>query len=75
MDAAYLVARLHYPGEDSSDSIQQIKNYLSETLKKDGKDAHQMMSRIVKTDSTYYKALYELGCDFLAGEIRTGKSR
>ena len=74
LDAAYLVARLHYPGEDSSDSIQQIKNYLSETLKKDGKDAHQMMSRIVKTDSTYYKALYELGCDFLAGEIRTGKA-
>lgn len=74
LDAAYLVARLHYPGEDSSDSIQQIKNYLSETLKKDGKDAHQMMSRIVKTDSTYYKALYELGCDFLAGEMRTGKA-
>ena len=74
LDAAYLVARLHYPGEDSSDSIQQIKNYLSETLKKDGKDAHQMTSRIVKTDSTYYKALYELGCDFLAGEIRTGKA-
>ena len=74
LDAAYLVARLHYPGEDSSDSIQQIKNYLSETLKKDGKDAHQMMSRIVKTDSTYNKALYEMGCDFLAGEIRTGKA-
>ena len=74
MDAAYLIARLHYPGEDSSESIQQIKNYLSEALKKDGKDAHQMMSGIVKTDSTYYKALYELGCDFLAGEIRTGKA-
>ena len=33
-----------------------------------------MMERAIELDSTSYKALYELGCDYYAGEMRIGES-
>jgi serine/threonine protein kinase len=72
--AAYLLGRLYYEDTDASDSIQAMKTNLGSKLKQSNKKAHAMMERAVELDSTSYKALYELGCDYYAGEMRTGKS-
>lgn len=72
-DAAYLLGRLHYEEDDVSDTIQKMKINLGTKLNRDNRKAHQLMSLAVQLDSTSYKALYELGCDYYAGEIRTGE--
>lgn len=71
-DAAYLLGRLCYEDEDPSDTIQQMKMNLSGHLETSNSRAHQLILLAVELDSTSYKALYELGCDYYAGEMRTG---
>lgn len=73
-DAAYLLGRLHYEEDDVSDTIQKMKINLGTKLNRDNRKAHQLMSLAVQLDSTSYKALYELGCDYYAGEMRTGEA-
>jgi len=72
--AAYLLGRLYYEDADASDSIQSMKTNLGSKLKQSNKKAHAMMERAIELDSTSYKALYELGCDYYAGEMRIGES-
>lgn len=71
-DAACLMGRLCYEDKDPSDTIQSIKNNLGNKLVSDNKKAHEMILLALELDSTSYKALYELGCDYYAGEARTG---
>lgn len=52
--------------------LQALKSGVDSTLlNKDNVQAHELMKRVVDMDSTDYKALYELGCDYFAGPIRT----
>ena len=70
-DAACLLGRLYYTETDSYDSIRLMKKNLSNILEPDNAKAHQLIQLAVRLDSTSYKALYELGCDYYAGEART----
>lgn len=72
-DAAYLMGRLYYEGEAPSEKVQSMKLNLIGKLNSDNKKAHEMNLLALKLDSTSYKALYELGCDFYAGEKRIGE--
>ena len=73
-EAAYLLGRLHYKEDDVSDTIQKMKVNLGTRFNRDNRKAHQLMALAVQLDSTSYKALYELGCDYYAGEMRTGEA-
>lgn len=54
--------------------LQMLKSGIDSTLLvRDNAQAHELMKRAVGLDSTDYKALYELGCDYFAGPIRTNK--
>lgn len=72
-DAAYLLGRLSYEDDDTSETIQQMKQNLTGHMERSNQRAHLLILQAVRLDSTSYKALYELGCDYYAGEIRTGK--
>lgn len=56
------IPRKHPTHEDESDRTDGRSN----------QRAHQLILQAVALDSTSYKALYELGCDYYAGEMRTG---
>lgn len=71
-DAAYLLGRLSYEDDDTSETIQQMKQNLTGHMERSNQRAHQLILQAVRLDSTSYKALYELGCDYYAGEMRTG---
>lgn len=52
--------------------FQQLKSNVDSTLLlPDNVEAHELMKKVVETDGANYKALYELGCDYFAGPIRT----
>lgn len=71
-DAAYLMGRLLYDGNEKTDTILIMQRNLSGKLTPDNKKSHEMNVLTVELNSSSYKALYELGCDFYAGEVRTG---
>lgn len=71
-DAAYLMGRLYAKGENPSEKIQAMKSNLTGKLSLDNKKAHEMNRLALELDSTSFKALYELGCDYYAGGLRTG---
>lgn len=71
-DAAYLLGRLYYEDDDTSEDIQRMKMNLTGRMDRNNQRAHQLILQAVALDSTSYKALYELGCDYYAGEMRTG---
>ena len=71
-DAAYLLGRLYYEDDDTSEAIQRMKMNLTGQMDRSNQQAHQLILQAVALDSTSYKALYELGCDYYAGEMRTG---
>lgn len=71
-DGAYLMARLLYDGNEKTDTILIMQRNLSGKLTLDNKKSHEMNVLTVELNSSSYKALYELGCDFYAGEVRTG---
>lgn len=71
-DAAYLLGRLYYEDDDTSENIQRMKMNLTGRMERSNQRAHQLILQAVALDSTSYKALYELGCDYYAGEMRTG---
>lgn len=71
-DAAYWMGLLYYEDEIPSDTIRSIKNNLGDKLESNNKKAHEMILLALELDSTSYKALYELGCDYYEGENRSG---
>lgn len=71
-DAAYLMGRLLYGGVEKSDTVKIMRNYLRDALLSDNNKSHEMNQLAVELDSLSYKALYELGCDFYSGDMRTG---
>lgn len=72
-EAAYLLGRLRYEREETDSVIRQMKRNAEVVLAPDNAKAFHYDILAVGLDSTHYKALYECGCDFLAGEARTNK--
>lgn len=70
-EAAYLLGRLFYEKEESDSLLQQMQKNVSPFLMADNALAFHYDTLAVKLDSTFHKALYECGCDYLAGEFRT----
>lgn len=73
-EAAYILGRLHYERDESDSVIRQMKQNVSAVLPADNAKAFHYDLLAAGLDSTHYKALYECGCDFLAGEARTKKA-
>jgi serine/threonine-protein kinase len=71
-EAAYLLSRLYYEGNTPDSTLLSIKSNAETLLTPDNRKAFEYDKLAVSLDSTYYKALYEYGCDCLAGELRTG---
>ena len=71
-EAAYLKGRLYAESHDSLNMYLKMRENLNGKIVADNKEAHKMNLLSVQLDSTSYKALYELGCDYYAGEMRTG---
>lgn len=72
-EAAYLLGRLYYERDETDSLLQQMKRNVSACLVTDNAKAFHYDILAVQLDSTYFKALYECGCDFLGGEQRTKK--
>lgn len=70
-EAAYLLGRLHYEKSDTDSVIQRMKQNSMDVLVLDNAKAFHYDMLAARLDTTHYKALYECGCDFLAGEART----
>ena len=72
-DAVFLLSRLYFRSNSSSDvtpdSVLMMQKALG--IQIDNKKAHELLLQTVKADPENYCALYELGCDFLGGEMRT----
>lgn len=71
-EAAYLKGRLYADSHDSLSIYIKMRENLKGKISVDNKESHKMNLLSVQLDSTSYKALYELGCDYYAGEMRTG---
>lgn len=72
-EAAYLLGRLHYEKEEAEGVFQQMKQNVATLLVPDNAKSFYYDVLAAELDTTHYKALYECGCDFLAGEARTKK--
>ncbi len=70
-EAAYLLGRLHYEKSETDSVIQRMKQNSTAVLVSDNAKAFHYDMLAARLDTTHYKALYECGCDFLAGETRT----
>lgn len=70
-EAAYLLGRLHYEREENDSVLQRMKRNVVSALTPDNSQAFHYDQLAAELDTTHYKALYECGCDFLAGEART----
>ena len=72
-DATYLLSRLYFKSKSLSDnlpdSVKVMQNSLN--IKTDFFMAHKLLQKVVDMSPQDYRALYELGCDFLGGEDRT----
>lgn len=71
-EAVYLLSRLYYEGNTPDSTLLNMKSNAEMLLTPDNRKAFEYDKLAVSLDSTYYKALYEYGCDCLAGELRTG---
>lgn len=71
-ESAYLLGRLYYSGDENNDSVKIMQKYLSGILVSDNARSHDMNELSVSLDSLNYRSLYELGCDYYSGEMRTG---
>ncbi len=71
-DATYLLSRLYADDSDPSvsDEIRKMKH--NGSIRTDLLRAHELNQLSVEQNGESYKALYELGTDFLAGSVRTG---
>ncbi len=71
--AAYILSRLYAENAQRDSSVIKMKANIDGFTDFSNVRAHEMNLRAEVLDSTYYKATYELACDYYAGEIRTGK--
>lgn len=73
--AVFLLSRLYFRSNSSSDvtpdSVLTMQRALGSNIQIDNKKAHELLLQAVKVNPENYCALYELGCDFLGGEMRT----
>lgn len=76
-DAVALLAALTQPvdAEISSDEIKQLREMTKPYITRDAKKAHQYAELAVKSNPESYKALFELGTDYVAAELRTGDAK
>jgi len=72
-EATYLKSRLYFRSKATTDyrpdSIKKMQKATG--LKPDNKRAHELLLKTVQLRPDDYRALYELGCDYLGGESRT----
>lgn len=71
-EAAYLKGRLYAESHDSLSLYLKMRENLKGKISVDNQKSHKLNLLSVQLDSTSYKALYELGCDYYAGETRIG---
>ena len=71
-EAAYLKGRLYAESHDSLNLYLKMRENLKGKISVDNQKSHKLNLLSVQLDSTSYKALYELGCDYYAGETRIG---
>jgi serine/threonine-protein kinase len=75
--ATFLLSRLYFnkSGEYALQEVKRMKKSLS--IGCDNRKAHKLLEEAVSMNGDDYKSLYELGSDYLAGDIRTniGNSR
>lgn len=71
-EAALLLGKLYRENEQPDSLLNRMRRNVNGTLARDNRKAHEMNRLAVQLDSTSYKGLYELGCDYYAGEYRTG---
>jgi len=74
LEAMFILSRLYCSStkDPVPDEILAMKANLDDEIQDDNKVAHEMLLQVVELDSTYYKALFELGIDYYRGEERTG---
>ena len=71
VEALYTLAQLY--GRVYSDKT--VLANVEKLLPKDSKKAHELNEKAVSLDPTYYPSLYELGCDYMAGDARGAVAR
>jgi serine/threonine-protein kinase len=74
-DAVYLLSRLYCEDNLASnltDSVNVMRLNITDVIVFNNQTAHTYLKKIVQQFPSYYKALYELGLDYLNGENRTG---
>ena len=71
VEATYTLAQLY--GRVYSDKT--VLANVEKLLPKDSKKAHELNEKAVSLDPTYYPSLYELGCDYMAGDARGAVER
>jgi serine/threonine protein kinase len=74
--ATFLLSRIYFnkDGEYTSPEVERIKDNLKTNnveIKSDNKKAHELLMEAIKINDNDYKSLYELGSDYLAGDVRT----
>ncbi len=71
VEALYTLAQLYGRVYKDKDVLANVENLLP----KDTKKAHELNEKAVALDATYYPSLYELGCDYMAGDARGAVDR
>lgn len=66
-DALFLLSQVYAHGVTLDDAI---KAAVENIVPKDNKKAHELNEKVVKVRPDHYQALYELGCDYMAGDQR-----
>lgn len=71
--ASYLLSRIYFESEKDGDycseEVKEFKRNLH-NIRPDNKKAHELLIQTVQYNQKDYKALYELGCDYLGGNQR-----
>lgn len=72
-EASFLLSRLYFSSlkvdDYCPDSIRQMQKDFN--VKIDFEKSHKLLEKTVVQNPRHYKALYELGCDYLGGKSRT----
>ena len=71
VEALYTLAQLYGRVYSDKDALANVEKLLP----KDAKKAHELNEKAVELDNTYYPSLYELGCDYMAGDARGAVDR
>lgn len=72
-EASYLLSRIYFKSEKDGDycseDVKEFKKNL-QNIRPDNKKAHELLIQAIRSNDKDYKALYELGCDYLGGGQR-----